>query len=272
MPMLSFIAGLAFLFLPQRAGAQVTQIIEGVTGGNGGQAAENILNAVYSAGMSLVTIVSVAILVRAAAKMIGSASEKKMEEGRTAVGAVIIGLILVNLTGALVTSFWSTADSNLGNGAQIVRGEILGLVGWAQVVVVVLAVAMIVLSAFKVIASFGKEDAGDEMKKSVTGVVIGILLIVFDTAIASALGIGGSASPRALITVVVMAVRNLMVYLGLLAVIMIIYAGIMMIVTVGNDDQYGKSKGLVVRVLIGLVIIMFSYFIVSFISGTILAA
>jgi len=46
----------------------------------------------------------------------------------------------------------------------------------------------------------------------------------------------------------------------------------MMILNVGSDDQYSKSKALIGRVLIGLVIILFSYFIVSFISSAVLGS
>ncbi len=135
---------------------------------------------------------------------------------------------------------------------------------------------MIVISAFKVMASFGKDDAGEEMKRGVLGAIVGVFIVAFDSLIVSALGWSdsgagtGGGTPTALIALVMDAVRNLLMYLALIAVAIIIYAGIMMVVRFGSDDQYEKTKSLIVRVLIGLVIILFGYFFVSFIINAVL--
>lgn len=273
MIMNAILSGLSFLFGADTAYAQVSNIITGISGDSGGAAAAEIINTIHAAGRSLVVVISVLMLVRAAAKMVGSVSEEKMEEGRRSIGTTIGGIILINLTYALVAAFWGGGDQSILDGANSVSEQVVGLIRWAQVLVGVLAVAMIVVSAFKVMASFGKDDAGEELRRAIMGVIVGVFLIAFDTVIVDALGGGGpgsSATPEPLIAIVMNAVRNLMMYLALLAVVMIIYAGIMMIVNVGSDEQYEKSKGLIVRVLIGLTIILFSYFIVDFIIGAIL--
>lgn len=264
------LSGIAFLLQPEQAHAQVTNIITGIGGGGGAGAAQDMFAILHNAGRSLLTVISVAMLVRAAAKMIGSISEEKMEEGRKSVGATIGGIILINLSYAFVSAFWGGGDQGVTSNARQLTNEIHGLVEWAQVLVGILAVAMIVVSAFKGIASFGKDDAADDLKKSVTGAIVGILLVVFDGLLISTIGgNGGRASPQPLIGMIIMVVSGLLKYLALLAVCVIIYAGIMMIVRVGSDDQYDKSKSLIVRVLIGLVIVLFSYFIVNFISSAI---
>ncbi len=266
------IAGLVSAFPVEAAHAQVTEVLTGLTVGGGGGAASaiGIANTLQNAGRSLIVILSVFMLVRAAAKMIGSASEEKMEEGRRSVGSTIIGIILVSLTYAFVSAFWNGGSKDVEAGAAIVNLQVMGLIRWARVFMGILAVGMIIISAFKVLASFGKEDAGEEVRRPIIGALVGIFLIVFDTVIIDAIGggtAGTSATPEPLILVVMNAIRNLLMYLGLLAVIMIAYAGIMMIVTVGDDDQYGKSKSLIVRVLIGLAIILFSYLAVSVITA-----
>lgn len=269
----TLLSGITHLFGIDTAHAQVSTIINGLTGENGAGAALDIINTLHATGRSLVVIVSVLMLVRAAAKMVGSVSEDKMEEGRRSVGTTVMGIILVNLTYAMVAAFWGGGDTGIVAGANDLNQQVVGLVRWAQVLVGILAVAMIVVSAFKVIASFGKDDGGDEMKRAIMGAVVGVFLIAFDTVIISALGgdgPGSSATPEPLINIVMNAVRNLMLYLGLLAVIMVIYAGIRMVIGLGSDEQYEKSKGLIVRVLIGLTIVLFSYFIVNLIIGFIL--
>jgi len=213
------LSGIVSLFLPEQAHAQVTNIITGIGGGGGIGAAQDLFTTLHNAGRSLLVIISTIMLVRAAAKMIASISEEKMEEGRKSVGATIGGIILVNLTYAFVSAFWGGGDQGIVSNASQLNREITGLVEWAQVIVGVLAVAMIVVSAFKVIASFGKEDAGEEMKKSVIGAIVGIVLIVFDGLLISTIGAdGGKASPQPLVSMIVAVVPALLKFLALLAV------------------------------------------------------
>ena len=67
------------------------------------------------------------------------------------------------------------------------------------------------------------------------------------------------------------AVRKFMNYFisffGLFAVAMLVYAGAMMITAAGDDGQIGKGKKIIQWVLIGIVIVLLSYAIVSFIVG-----
>lgn len=263
--------GIRFLLGIETAHAQVSAVINGLMSGGGVQSANNIITTVEAAGRSLVTVVSVLMLVRAAAKMIGSTSDDKMEEGRRSVLTTVMGIILVNLSYAMVTAFWGQGEADLSGGAQKLNQEILGLVHWAQVLVGILAVLMIVVSAFKVIASFGKDDAADEMRRGVLGGGVGVFLIVFETLILNAIGgANGSASPTGLISLVMTGVGRLMIYIATLAVIVIIYGGIMMLLRPGSDEQYEKTKALIGRVVIGLIIILFSYFVINFITSAIL--
>jgi len=55
--------------------------------------------------------------------------------------------------------------------------------------------------------------------------------------------------------------------LGLIAVAFLIYAGVMMVTAGGNEEQVTKSKKIIVYAVIGIVIILLSYAIVSFVTG-----
>jgi len=56
-------------------------------------------------------------------------------------------------------------------------------------------------------------------------------------------------------------------FLGLLAVIMIIYAGILLVTAQGEEEQIGKGKKIITWAAIGLIVIMLSFVIVRFIAG-----
>ncbi|PIZ73997.1 hypothetical protein COY07_01190 [Candidatus Peregrinibacteria bacterium CG_4_10_14_0_2_um_filter_43_11] len=55
--------------------------------------------------------------------------------------------------------------------------------------------------------------------------------------------------------------------LGLIAVAMLIYAGVLMVTAGGNEDQTGKAKKIITYAVIGIVIILLSYTIVTFITS-----
>lgn len=57
-------------------------------------------------------------------------------------------------------------------------------------------------------------------------------------------------------------------FLGLLAVIMIIYGGVTYVTSAGNDEAVGNAKKIIMYALIGIIIILLSFVIVN----TILAA
>jgi len=56
-------------------------------------------------------------------------------------------------------------------------------------------------------------------------------------------------------------------FLGLVAVAMLIYAGVMMVTSAGNEEGVGKAKKLITYAVIGIVIILLSYSIVTFITS-----
>ena len=56
-------------------------------------------------------------------------------------------------------------------------------------------------------------------------------------------------------------------FLGLIAVVMIVYAGVLMVTAQGEEEQLGKGKKIILWAVIGLVVIMLSYAIVTMVVG-----
>jgi ABC-type uncharacterized transport system permease subunit len=55
--------------------------------------------------------------------------------------------------------------------------------------------------------------------------------------------------------------------LGLIAVIMVVYAGILLVTAQGDEQQINKGKKIILWAAIGILIIMLSYAIVQVIAG-----
>lgn len=56
-------------------------------------------------------------------------------------------------------------------------------------------------------------------------------------------------------------------FLGLIAVIMVVYAGILLVTAQGDEQQINKGKKIILWAAIGMLIIMLSYAIVQVIAG-----
>lgn len=75
---------------------------------------------------------------------------------------------------------------------------------------------------------------------------------------------GGETSARALVLTIV---NFFLGFLGLIAVLMIIYGGVLVLTSGGNAEQAGKGKKILLYAAIGIVIILLSFAFVSTILG-----
>lgn len=65
-------------------------------------------------------------------------------------------------------------------------------------------------------------------------------------------------------------VGTVLSFVGVLFLILMIYAGILWMTSQGNDQQVAKAKGLLVNGIIGIIIVFAAYAITSFIGSEIL--
>jgi hypothetical protein len=65
-------------------------------------------------------------------------------------------------------------------------------------------------------------------------------------------------------------IGTILSFVGVLFLILMIYAGILWMTAQGNENQVSKAKGLLVNGIVGLIIVFAAYAITSFIGGEIL--
>jgi hypothetical protein len=75
---------------------------------------------------------------------------------------------------------------------------------------------------------------------------------------------GGATSLRALILKMV---NYFLTFLGILAVIMIIYGGVRYVASAGDDEAVGTAKKVILYAIIGLIIVLLSFVIINAILG-----
>ena len=62
-------------------------------------------------------------------------------------------------------------------------------------------------------------------------------------------------------------VNYFLTFLGLIAVIMVIYGGITYVVSAGKDEAVGNAKKIIMYSLVGLIIILLSFVVVNAVLG-----
>lgn len=187
-----------------------------------------------------------------------SQDEGRIAKSRKTVVMALMGIVLVNIAYAVANAYYSAFDfditgSNPTAGANIIATEVLGFISWIEVPVAVLAVITIIVYGIKAVVDYGGEQGMASFKKAILSVLLGIILITVKFALAGAVLTG---NPTGIIHPAVRTLMAVVAFAALAAVVVIVIAGIIMVVSVGKEDQYTKAKGIVVRTLIGLFVLV----------------
>ncbi len=243
-------------------------------GGGGAQAYAGIAGFLLERAWLIVAAFTLLLLIRSGLKLIYGQSEERFEEAKRGIANGLMAVVLVFLTSRIVSAFvraggsWSAGDAV--SGSAIFSTEMLGIVRWVQVLVAVLAIAMIVAAVFAAMFSVGGDDSTTRIRRAVFGAAAGILILGLDVAFRLTFGldyfsIPGGPSPFPIITRALIIISYILGFMALIAVIVVIYAGIRLILSLGNEEQFKNSRSLIFRALLGLFVILTSYVIVRFV-------
>lgn len=251
--------------------AQISGGVDTVLGGGGGGAGAAAGNALADTLINqsalLIPVVTLFMLVRAGIMLINSQEESKFETAKKSIGETIVGTMLAYISQRLVIAFYNASGPLNAGQSGVLITEVLGIMSWVRTLAAVAAVGIIVASAARAISRFGDGEGTEEIKKAVTGVVAGLILLTSQGAILLAVGLQNGtglpppvgAGPEPIIARGYVIVQDLLFLLIPVATVLLVYAGILLTVNFGNDDQVSKAKGLFTRVGIGLAVILTSY-------------
>lgn len=234
----------------------------------------------------LFTIIATFIIVRYGFTLINSQEEEKLKKAKQMIGASLAALMLLYLPEKLVPAFYGgyNAGGALDPGgaggalttpdvsAGLVIDELKGVISWFETIVAVMAVTIIIVSGILAVTNYGKEEGGAQFKHTVGAVLFGVFLIVIKKVILDTFGLQEGLSPLTpaptilpTLTKIVQIATGLLSFAGLIAAAIMIYAGILMALNFGNEEQYTKAKGIIVRTGIGLLAIGASLAVIRFV-------
>ncbi len=286
-PLAGWIAFVAGLVLPMAAQAQglASQGAQGVAGslqaffGGGCSGADCALTTVEYAidRFQLLVIAAGAFaVVRNGFTLLYTSSEDDQSKAKKAIATTLAAIMLAFLAPRFIQAFFTAggeegvlaSEGGVYAGAAIVSDEILGVIRWSLSLFAVICLLVIIATGIRALTS--ASDGGEKMKSAIISIVAGGLLLICSEAIKAGLGINdfgvpSGGTPVALIARGVQIVAGILGIIALVALAVVVYAGMMMILAAGNEDQFSKAKGLIIRSGVGLLIILMSYLLASFI-------
>lgn len=227
--------------------------------GIGGAEFGSIYQTMIESFVGVVSVVGIVMIVRAGLVLTASQDEGQFEKSKKTIIAVSAALVIINLAPRIAQAFLSYKSG----GAGIIDAEMRGLLSFFESMAAITAIIFIIISGIRAVVSFGSEDGTTHLKRAITGMGAGILLIAVKLLIVDA--VVTERTPSKLLSIVSKFVQVVLGLGAFVATIVLIWAGLLMIVNLGKEDQYTKAKSLVLRVGIGLIVILISLAVVRFV-------
>ncbi len=146
-----------------------------------------------------------------------------------------------------------------------------GILNFIKTFLVFIAMAYIIMSGVKMMASFGEEEQLSEAKSMFMPILVGMLVIVFneffvDYVLYNWMFDGEEVryapdgdNARVLIEAIIGYLMYILEFLALIAFVYLLYGGFLYITSFGSEEKASEGKVIVINAMIGIFIIMFSY-------------
>ena len=203
----------------------------------------------------------------------------------TGVGFLLIFLSVTLVDGILFgrTGGITSSTDAIDNAAKIAGIELFGLYKFIISFAVVIAVAYVVYTGFKLIITSESEEARGNAVKSLLYIVLGVAVLMLAPVIVKALfGLdineGGKVLPSfgsdnsfslesqvgGIIGLIIQGINYLLGFVGILALLAIVYAGTLMILGFGDDERVSKGKSIIIYAILAMILASSIWIIVKF--------
>lgn len=224
------------------------------------------------------------VIVSGIQMILANGDETKITQQRQSILYIILGLAAILLIERLIVLFYGVpgAERGIGTEGPGLSPEILGIISYLRSLVGIVALAMIMISGFKTIASQGEEEKIGNERKAILWIIIGIVVILINAVVVENLYIdpieqelaaeqtNREADPEIrmsnvqnLINLLGNVIQFLLGFVGLIALAAFVYSGATMILNMGNDEIVTKSRKLMINAIIGIIVILSAYAIVA---------
>ncbi len=220
--------------------------------------------------MPIVVVIGAFATIITGLTLVSTSDESYMQKAKGALIAIITGMFLVRLAPTMVRVFYEqqallTFGTGVNPNYDNVTVELVGIAQWFEMLAITVAVFTIILAAFRAIASFGSESAHQAVRRSVLHGIGGILVIIFIGVIR--IVFYADRRPNVLIQEIFFRVNIVLGFVAIVMIGIIIYAGLLMVLSVANEGNNEKAKGIIFRAIIGLIVVLLSVVLIQIVIG-----
>lgn len=262
-----------------------TELNDYTGGGGNGTGQEQIRNSILRAvQMGRDIMIPIAIFMIALGGFLlffgrGQSAEesRKKRQNQLIYTALGFGIILISVSVVDYVFFGHEGEILRNNGenasvefAQRGFEELEGVYDFLSTLVVISAVIFLVIRSIQLIMSNGQEEMQTQIKKQIGYTITGIVFIVSLKPILNVFTRGGKiAEPSStdLIELVAKWADYLLGFVGVLAVVTLIYAGIRLVIDFGNGEAQEKAKKLAQWAAMGIVLAFSAWTIINFFAN-----
>ena len=219
------------------------------------------------------------IIISGVQMVIAGGDESKVTEQKRSITYAVIGLAVVLLLERMIVLIYGVPgieQRGFTERPEALSQEFLGLVSFIKAVIGAAAVLMIIISGFRTIAAAGDEEKLTKQKKSIIWIIVGIVIILVNQFIIENLYIEPvkkqiaetgevitQTNVESVIQFIGTIIQFFLGFVGLIAFAALIYGAGTMIANYGNDELVQKAKKIIKNAIIGIIIIISAFAIVS---------
>ena len=255
----------------------------GTTNGTG---IRNVLIQIFKSLAIVVFILAVIIAFISVIRLLTSGNS---EEDFSTWGATLIwslaGLFLISIAYTVIRQFETRVFSTQSINSETVYDAVINIIypilNFLRYIAATCFFLVAIWAFYRIVTSAGNEEGFDAGKKIFIGAIIGfVIMMIAEPLVRLAYG-GGSCGGNKIFGVstdctnrvfdasgVLGTIAKIIVFLNgfiaLVVIIMIIYAGFLVLTGAGDEEKNDKAKKTIVYALIGVVILIFSYVIYRF--------
>lgn len=204
--------------------------------------------------------------------ILGSSDESTIEKVRGTAGYIMLGLMLVGMSTEIAKVFDPVAvGGGIGDIAQA-KSTLQIIINYIALIAGGVAIFYMLISAMKIITAQGEEDVITEEKKDFQYGFTGLIVItmadvminkVFYPEDIQAPGIG---EVQTFAQEVFALLRYVLEYGAIIAIVFMILAGFYYIISLGEDENTETAKTIFKNLIIGFILIVIAYTLVSAVS------
>jgi len=235
----------------------------------GGGSFGSIVEILAASILPLMNAIAVLVIVIAGLLAVVAQDESRIANARKVVAMVLVGIILINIANAIGLAFMQAFNFDSGNanpagGALSLQLQLFGIIDFLETPAAVIAIITIISYGIKALVDYNGEQGLASFKKAVISVLTGIFLITIKVSVTKAVVTSGN--PSGIISPLVQVLLKIVGFVSLIGVVVIVLAGIVMVVNVGDEGRYEKAKKVMISVGAGIVLMT----VVSGLIGVIL--